>query len=401
MKRLLVVAPFSTVPPRYGGPIRVHNLCREASREFDVSQFAQQAQRGDLSFKFGPVSKVVSPTYREYASRDPVSLALYAGTSLRLGSPPAWQSWRLGNGAPRWLREQVAAADVIHVEHPWQFEWVARANRGRVPLLLGTENVEADLYPPERIRGPRRLAARISETIGRQEAFACAEATHILAVSDADADGLARRYGVSRERISIVPNGVDCGRFRPVPAARRAERKRLLGFDDRRVVIFAGSGHTPNIDAARKIQQWADTWPDDRTRFVIVGTVGRALTPTAAARAVITGPVADTLPYLEAADIALNPMLTGSGTNLKQLEFMAMGLAVVATPMGARGTGGKAGIDLSIGEIGEIPALLGGLLDDGDRRAAIAASGRRLVQERHCWESIGSLYRGVLRKLAE
>ena len=41
--------------------------------------------------------------------------------------------------------------------------------------------------------------------------------------------------------------------------------------------------------------------------------------------------------YLSIADIAINPMLNGSGTNLKMLDYMANGIPVISTKVGARG----------------------------------------------------------------
>ena len=41
--------------------------------------------------------------------------------------------------------------------------------------------------------------------------------------------------------------------------------------------------------------------------------------------------------YLSITDIAINPMMTGSGTNLKMLDYMANGIPVISTEVGARG----------------------------------------------------------------
>ena len=40
---------------------------------------------------------------------------------------------------------------------------------------------------------------------------------------------------------------------------------------------------------------------------------------------------------IHAADVALNPMEEGSGTNLKMLEYAALGTLIIATPFGNRG----------------------------------------------------------------
>jgi glycosyltransferase involved in cell wall biosynthesis len=40
---------------------------------------------------------------------------------------------------------------------------------------------------------------------------------------------------------------------------------------------------------------------------------------------------------LSIADVALNPMRSGTGTNLKMLDYMAAGVPVISTEFGARG----------------------------------------------------------------
>jgi glycosyltransferase involved in cell wall biosynthesis len=53
---------------------------------------------------------------------------------------------------------------------------------------------------------------------------------------------------------------------------------------------------------------------------------------------------------LSVADLALNPVATGSGTNLKMLDYFAAGTPVVSTPFGARGLGVNPGEHYMIGE---------------------------------------------------
>ena len=46
---------------------------------------------------------------------------------------------------------------------------------------------------------------------------------------------------------------------------------------------------------------------------------------------------------LGVADVALNPVTTGSGTNIKMLDYFAAGVPVISTPFGARGLGIRSG----------------------------------------------------------
>jgi glycosyltransferase involved in cell wall biosynthesis len=398
---LLVLAPYAVVPPRYGGPLRVYNLCREISRSYEVRQFAQQAQRRQISlYDWRPVMQQVSPRYSEYSSRNPLSVALYALFSLRWSSPPVWQESMLRATAPGWLRRQLQEARVVQVEQPWQFGWAYRQLRGTRPIVLNTQNVEADLYTAARLSAPARLRGPIVRAVERQEAFALRHADHIFAVSPAERDALAMRYNVSVERFTIVPNGVDCAAFQPASRALREQRKRELGLSGKTVIVFAGSLHPPNIEAVQAIITWAQIGLPATVALLIVGSVGGAFSSMESQQLRFTGPVETTQPFFEAADIAVNPMRSGGGTNLKQLEFMAMGLPTLATPVGARGIPIVDGENGYISTSDEMLARLRRLLDQPDELAAVGFEGRRLVERSFDWSSIVLPMLAVYERLA-
>lgn len=403
-KTVLFMAPYSVVPPRYGGPLRVYNLCRQLSRHFQVIQFAQQAQRSAINGSMAPVIQQVTPSYVEYSSRSPLSLLLYALTSLKWNCPPVWQSTALRVSESRWLREQLRRADMIHVEHPWQFAWVYRHVGSRKPIVLGAQNVEAALYSAEQIYAPRPIARRILSAIRSQEAFSLKHATHVLAVTADDLEALADQHSIPRSRFSIVPNGVDCARFTPASQQQRAQRKAELGLSGKQVILFAGSMHRPNIEAVEQMIEWATRWPDEQVCFLVVGTVGRQFKHLRHTHLRFTGSVQDTKPFFEAADIAINPMLTGSGSNLKQLEFMAMGLPTVATPVGARGIPIVDDVHGLIRPSQQFPECLRQLVGDHQRRTQIGQNGRDLVQQHFEWsvvaESMVAAYQALLQREA-
>jgi len=73
---------------------------------------------------------------------------------------------------------------------------------------------------------------------------------------------------------------------------------------------------------------------------VIVGTVKDAFFKEKLPKNIkFTGSVPeDELEYwLQASDMALNPILKGSGVNIKLLDYLGHGLPTISTPTGARG----------------------------------------------------------------
>ena len=107
--------------------------------------------------------------------------------------------------------------------------------------------------------------------------------------------------------------------------------------------IFLGTPYKPNIEAVEFIcSKLAPTLPD--VTFTIVGGVGNVSEFSSLSRSPENVrfrwcllPREEKLQYLWAAGIAINPMLSGSGTNIKMFDYMAAGLPIISTPTGARG----------------------------------------------------------------
>ena len=394
-RRIAVLCPYSVFPARYGGALRTYHLCRELSRDFDVGQFAQQVQRAQLRPTLSPRIEEIAPGYVQYASRNPLSIGLFTLTSVLWASPPLWQSRVLSAFAPGWLRRAVERADIIQVEQPWQFAWAAAHAPPQTPVVLDTQNVEADLYPAEALRAPGPIARRLARQLVEQEAAAVRTASLVLAATPEDLAELDRRYGLPRGRSAVVPNGVACDEIKPADGASRERAKALLGLPPGRLVLFLGAVHRPNVEAARAIQEWARTWPDDSVSFVIVGSVGRKLEKGGHPRLRITGPVDDVHPFLAATDVALNPVVHGSGSNLKMLEYMAAGLPIVTTAVGARGLGLEEGLHAVVDDLRAFPSRLATLLGDEDGRRRLGAAARRLAEQRFDWTVIGSHLRDL------
>ena len=136
-----------------------------------------------------------------------------------------------------------------------------------------------------------------------------------------------------------------------------------------RLAVFFGSWHPPNLAAARVILWLAPQLP--QVQFVLGGTHGDAFPAHEVPdNVVFTGQVIERVKrtLLAAADVALNPVLHGSGTNLKVIEYLAAGVPVVSTAFGVRGLDVGNGRHLLVAE----PPR-----DGRRRRARVRRSGRR------------------------
>jgi len=151
------------------------------------------------------------------------------------------------------------------------------------------------------------------------------------------------------------------------------------------VVIFVGALDVPtNYDA---IAWLADkVWPLIKARVPTarLQVVGRR--PTPAVRGLVDrtrdaelhADVSDPKTYLRRASVAVNPAVSGSGVNIKLVEYLAVGVPVVST------TRGMAGLDLRVSEdllVGDAPADFAEhilrLLTSEETASRVAAAGHQ------------------------
>jgi len=99
------------------------------------------------------------------------------------------------------------------------------------------------------------------------------------------------------------------------------------------------------------------------------------------------------LAWLALADIGLNPVLSGSGTNLKLLDYAAAGLPIVSTPFGARGAGLETGKHLWQAEPEHLAARLKEVLAlPIEEKVRITLAARKQVEATLDWQAIATAF---------
>jgi sugar transferase (PEP-CTERM/EpsH1 system associated) len=226
--------------------------------------------------------------------------------------------------------------------------------------------------------GLRRLLARIeAERLRRYERRVAAAVDRMAVVSPRDREALGGGPG-----LFLVPNAVDLDSF---PYSR--------GARDRATVALTGNmGYYPNVDAAlffaKEVLPLLRRRVKD-ARFLIAGArPARAVRTLAVDPAVtVTGPVDDMGVFLRRATVAVCPMRTGSGQQIKILEAMASGAPVVASAAEAEQVGARDDREILIASsAAEFAESVAALIEDPERADRIARHARRLVEERFTWE---------------
>ncbi len=287
-------------------------------------------------------------------------------------------------------RAAVANAAVVVFSHPWVYPLVSDLiDRQRQLVIYDSQNVEGVLRATLLDDGAE--GTNIVRGVVAAEYAICQASDLILACSSKDRELFSRLYDIPIDKIRLVPNGVFTERIRPADGETKRISRLRLGLDERPTAIFLGSKYQPNVEAAVFIaDELAPRLP--AVQFVIAGGVGEGLAEAVRSSnnpVRVTGYIDDTekFAWLAAVDLAINPMFSGSGTNIKMFDFMAAGLPVVTTPVGARGieTGEP------VFQICERESFLGGLktlLDSWDLRSRMAELGRHYAERYFSWERI-------------
>ena len=115
----------------------------------------------------------------------------------------------------------------------------------------------------------------------------------------------------------------------------------------------------------------------------------------------VEGFVSDVRPAYERATAVVAPLVASAGTNIKILEAMAMGKAVVSTRVGVNGLDLASGEDFILAnDASEMAEAIENLLRDPGRRHCLEAAARHRVERDFDWDRIArrqaQLYREML-----
>ncbi len=397
--KILILTPQLPYPPQQGTSLRNFHIIRGLAQRHEVTllSFLEENQTADPT--------TITPL--KNLCRKIVTVAV----PQRSLADRLWQliRSRLPDMAHRLYSPAFEAAlqrllvqkqfDVVQVEgiELARYMSLIRAADSRARLVFDDHNAETelqqrnlltDLYQPH-----RWLAAAYSwvqvQRLRRFESWAMKTADAVVAVSEADKRHLQSLIPNLPKRsvaISVIPNSIDVQAYQqPVPP---------LPYD----LVFSGKmDYRPNIDAVLWFAE--AVWPlvcaqRPSTTWVIVGQKPHARLSSLRSMPgiTVTGWVEQVQPYLAGAQVVVMPFRIGSGTRLKLIEAMAMGKAIVSTPIGAEGFPVQDDKQLLLAEGGEaIATAVLRLLDHPQKQAELGQSAQKFAQK-YDWRQVVPLF---------
>ena len=391
MPDFLVVSPEPPWPLAGGGPMRTASLLNFLAERgaVDLILFAEEGADD-------PVRAVPAGLIRR---ADVIRLPRHRRSSLA----------RAGRNALRYLRGTAPLVDrfagldsalaAVLAGRTYTFTilehfWIAPY----VTLIQGhCRNVWLDLHNIESVwhetlaaaeRGAVRVALeRFAASTGSLEYRLFPQFAGILVTSSADADRV--RNVAPGARVVVYPNAL--------PWVERPHRT-----DDHAIIFTGNMEYAPNANAVHWFAR--EIWP--ALRDVCTGLVWRIAGKRAEllkslasgdARIELIAHMEDPVAELARAQVAVVPLLAGSGTRFKILEAWAAATPVVSTSLGAEGLAAEHGKNILIADsAARMQETIVSLLASEIRRREIGEAGRALFEERYTWTEAWKALSGVV-----
>ena len=208
------------------------------------------------------------------------------------------------------------------------------------------------------------------------------------------------RVTVASPSAVTLANGVDLARFTPSTDAP----------EPRRVLFIGAFSHLPNILALEFFLR--DAWPriPNATLHIIAGKNHRYFLERARDKSQpnldqpgieIEDFVSDPRIAYRRAEVVIAPLLASAGTNIKIMEAMAMGRAIVSTPGGVNGLDElRDGHDIIVRETGEAMAeAIVELFANPVHRQEIERNARASAERWYSWDAIAARQRELYNRL--
>jgi len=379
--KVLLVSPFLPYPLSHGGAVRIYNLCRALAGRVDFTLIAIREAQDHVDYqKLHEVFRnvyILDKDERPSGSEDlPAQVREHQSTALTALIREIAREWK---------------PDLLQVEYTHMA--AIRDAVPDVPAILVEHDLTFSLYRQlaEKQDAPAS-ARREYEKWLRFEKHWLHAYNVVWTMSEEDRAIAAAEGGRAPAATFNIPNGVDIDRF--VPRDEPTDVPEIL---------YVGSfRHLPNILGFLKLRDeiMPRVWQErGDVRLRVIGGPQHALfwsrftkssaSPVFDSRVEVHDFVEDLRPLYAKASVVVVPLEVSAGTNIKVLEAMACGKAVVTTTIGCAGLGLRDRKDLFIDDDwAAFARSVVELLTNASIRNALATQARKTAVDHFSWKAI-------------
>jgi GT2 family glycosyltransferase/glycosyltransferase involved in cell wall biosynthesis len=382
--RVMVVSPYVPFPLSHGGAVRMFNLMRRAAADFDqlLVCFVDELQAPPVELREICAEVVYVKRYGTHAHPS-------------TGRPEAVEEF--DSPAMRAALHQTVRKWTPHVAQ-LEFTQMAQYARDCQPArtVLVEHDITLDLYSQLLAQREDWETRRQYEKWLRFETAAWGMVDRVVVMSEKDLGAVGQANAVA------LPNGVDIARFQP--SAESPEPRRIL--------LIGSFAHLPNVLAMEFFlrESWPLLKPLNPSLHIIAGSRPEYYLERYRDRAApqldqpgieLEAFVADVRPAYRRAAVVIAPLLASAGTNIKIMEAMAMGKAIVSTPAGINGLdelqNGRDVVVVNSGE--EMARAIAELIANPERRSELERRARETAVQRYDWDVIAKAQERLYREL--
>lgn len=410
MKSILIIIPYDPIyPPMNGGMQRCFHILHQLALHFKVTAIINQ-DKVEFEKALNSFPALVSvDVYSTKNEKEPVDLFSLLPRRIKNAMRYRWYKRTFaGTTDSNFLKYYLLLKSILkknsfnavileNLDTINAVDIIRRYDKKTV-IIYDTHNVGSLLAEEEVEKGIMKTANMLAIHQAEQNLYKTVNA--VLTCSDKDLDEFKKMNRNILDGI-VIPNGVhlediyyDGGVQLDVPE----------------YIVFCGSlGYEPNTEGLDWF--YKSIWPKVKEMFPALtllvlgsGKLPAHLLYMAVDKSLLfTGTVEDVKLWYNKASIAIAPLKSGSGTRLKILEAMGLGLPVIATSKGAEGIDYQEGENIIIADDDKaFVDELAMLLTNKKKRMLIQRAGRELMKKEYEWNIIGRRMASYLhQKIAE
>jgi GT2 family glycosyltransferase/glycosyltransferase involved in cell wall biosynthesis len=381
---ILIATPYLPFPLAHGGAVRMYNLMRRAAEEYDLvlvsfSSDPREAPAELLAICCEVVLVKRPGTHLLPSTSRPDIVEEFDSPAFHAALRQTVRKWKPAVAQLEFTQMAQYAADCAPAK-----------------TVLVEHDVTLDLYQQLLAQGDDWELRRQLDRWIRFETAAWKQVDRVVAMSEKD-----RALVAGRGHAVCLPNGVDLERFSPTVDAP----------DPRRLLFIGSFAHLPNVLAVDFFlrEVWMQLKAGGAALHIIAGARhqyyldryhDRVQPELAQSGIEIEDFVADVRPAYRRATLVVAPLVASAGTNIKIMEAMAMGKAIVSTPAGINGLDLNPGVDVMVANTGaEMARAILDLLENPARRQAMEREARAAVERSFGWDVIARSQKRLYEEL--
>lgn len=337
MNKILMISPVNPFPPNSGGKVRIFQIFIELLEYFDVR----------MIIPLGINEKIPKPYIDNVLGVEVGNITNFRKIAAAFSLHPYhwfyWFSKKIKKAIKNELDQNQYS--LIYCHFFYTFSYVEGSS---LPIIIDAQNVDniywqnKTSYFWKQKKYLHSLFAKLNEIkIDYFQKRIIPTTKKIIEVSEQDAIYFQKKYHISGDKVTVIPNGVDLQSYRYSDHSFNIKRnsKIILGF-------LGSLNLAVNQEAALFLCEdifpvFQKRHPELDLEILLIGKEPSKslidISQMSDGRIKLTGTVETIPPYLNKIDLLVLPLFHGAGTKLRVLEAMASGVVCVGTSFAFNG----------------------------------------------------------------